>query len=118
MEAAAGVAEAVHARGELPEVLRGLGDDLVVELEHDASFRFFGVGDFDVKLRSRRSSGYGFSVSIFRGNEDKHGAGRTYTFDLGRNGRYFIYYDSTGRAGSLHIDTGGDEQTGVKMSFS
>lgn len=50
MEGAAGIAEAVLAGRELAEVLRGLGHDVVVELEDDTAGRL-GV-DGDVELRA------------------------------------------------------------------
>lgn len=51
VEARARVAEAVLARRELTEVLCGLGNDVVVELEDDAPRRL--VGDGDVKLAAK-----------------------------------------------------------------
>ena len=52
MERGALVAETVLAGGELAEVLRGLGDNVVKELEDDATRR--GVVDGDIELRVGR----------------------------------------------------------------
>lgn len=51
VEARARVAKAVLARCELAEVPRGLGHDVVVELEDDAPRGL--VGDGDVKLAAK-----------------------------------------------------------------
>ncbi len=49
MERRARVAEAVLACAELAEVLRGLGDDVVEELEDDAACRL--IVDVDIELQ-------------------------------------------------------------------
>lgn len=52
MERRALVAETVLASGELAEVLRGLGHDIVIELEDDATSRL--VVDADIELGEAR----------------------------------------------------------------
>lgn len=53
VEGGAGIAEAVFAGGELTEVLRGLGNNVVVELEDDAaSIRAVNV---DIELQMQGS---------------------------------------------------------------
>lgn len=50
MERGSLIAKAMYASRELPEILRCFGDDVIVELEGDASSRF--VVDGDVELSS------------------------------------------------------------------
>ena len=53
MKARAGKAEAVLARRELAEVLRGLGDDVVEELEGDTPGGLFADGDVKLQVPPR-----------------------------------------------------------------
>ena len=53
VEARAGKAEAVLARRELAEVLRGLGDDVVEELEGDTPGGLFADGDVKLQVPPR-----------------------------------------------------------------
>ncbi len=55
MERRARVAEAVFACAELTEVLRGLWDDIVEELEDDAARRLIVDVDIELDLTIRRS---------------------------------------------------------------
>jgi len=56
MECGVGVAKAVLARAELAEILRGLGYDIVVQLEDDAAC--VGAADADVEVYVRLRHGF------------------------------------------------------------
>ena len=51
MERGSLIATAMYASRELPEILRCFGDDVIVELEDDASSRFVVDGDVELGVQ-------------------------------------------------------------------
>ena len=55
MEARSRISISMLPRGQLAEVLRGLGDDIVVQLEHDATSILAVNGDIELRHKLARS---------------------------------------------------------------
>ena len=51
MERGSLISKAMYASRELPEILRCFGDDVIVELEGDASSRFVVDGDVELGIQ-------------------------------------------------------------------